>query len=195
MEGGTVAQRKTTDDGGTGDVQPGTPDAVSGADPDGDGVPPAVPDEGGDAGDGNPPPPDGDGDPGDGGAGDDPAADAPLAAAPLEPPARRQRQQAAEPKTSAPASSPRDAPGGRHVAIIDHDGNRLDPDDLFDDPGAHTTFLVARTRIYQQFLHEGTVAEKGTQLLFAHGARVPRDQAEGLKDFLRRRAAAAADPG
>ena len=168
-----MAQRKTPDDG-PGDDKPDDAVPGGGSTPDG-----ATPDGAtqpvtGDVGDGTP-----EGAPGDGTPGDGSEAGSTPAAAPLDPPAVRARRPVPSPVVAEPAAATREI-GGGHVAIVDHDGNILGPDDLFTDPGGHATYVVATQRIYQQFRYPNTIAP-ATQLLYAAGVRVPRDQAEQLR--------------
>lgn len=169
MEGGTVAQRKPTDDDST--DAPDGPDAASTASS-----------AGGDLADDDTQPTSQDD--AAGAAAGAAAADPALAAAPLEPPSRPRRDYAAPPGGLAPSAVPLE-PTGRQVTVVDHAGDPLDPDDLFDDPGPHTTYLVTRKRIYRQYSHENAPNSTATQLLYPHGARVPRDQAEALRHSVR----------
>lgn len=174
-----VAQRKTPDDNSgdstPDDVTPGSDDsAAEGLAPE-DGSPPATPD-------------------GDTGSEDTGSTPGEPAAAPLNPPPVRSRRVTPPPVAAEPAATARDVPGG-HIAIVSHDGTILGPDDLFDDPGHHATYVVARQRIYQQFRYPNT-RDPATQLLYALGVRVPRDQAEQTRHTAGRPAAeATADAG
>lgn len=75
-------------------------------------------------------------------------------------------------------------PGEQHVGLVDENGNDVDPDDLFEDPGAHTTYMTATRRVYEQFRYPGST-EVATRLFYTAGRQVPRGEAERLVQAVR----------
>jgi hypothetical protein len=70
--------------------------------------------------------------------------------------------------------------GENHVALVGEDGESLNSGDLFDDQDTNKTFVVTKTRIYEQFTYPNT-SRVATRLYYAAGRRVPRFQAERIK--------------
>jgi hypothetical protein len=122
-----------------------------------------------------------------------PAAPTPPDAAPLTPP-----KQAAKSQTPPAAAGAANAvvsvqAPGEHLGIVDHDGNPLGPDALFQDEGDHFTWVTAVRRIYQHFRYAGIHKEgaaPGRRLLYPAGAKVPRNEAAQVRDLAGQGAAA-----
>lgn len=109
------------------------------------------------------------------------------AAAPLSPPADHAGQ--TEPKQGHPTSTTdqvyaeaagRTIAGENHLRLVDDDGNVFGPGDLFDESDTTKTFVVAKTRIVEEFTYPNTT-RTASRLLFVPGTRVPRWQAERIK--------------
>jgi hypothetical protein len=75
-------------------------------------------------------------------------------------------------------------PGEQHVGLVDENGDEVDPDSLFEDPGEHTTYVTAKGRVFEQFRYPGTT-EVATRLFYTAGARVDRGEARRLKEAVR----------
>lgn len=100
-----------------------------------------------------------------------------VAAAPLEPPApRKQRGNPPSTEPFAASAGIQTGTGQTHVALIDADGDVLDPRDMFDDLGAHMTVLRVNRKVFQRFLFEGATTPT-TKLYMNAGQMVPRDVA------------------
>lgn len=75
-------------------------------------------------------------------------------------------------------------PGEQHIGLVDEDGNTLGADDLFEDPGEHFTYVVAKQRVHEQFRYPGS-EDTATRLFYAKGRQVPRGEAKRLRDAVR----------
>lgn len=64
--------------------------------------------------------------------------------------------------------------------FIDADGNGLSYDEMFEDDGTKT-FVTAKVRVYERFIFPNTTTE-GRRLAYAAGRRVPRGEAENVKN-------------
>lgn len=81
-------------------------------------------------------------------------------------------------------AGPRDVFEGTEAAkarYVDADGNKVGYDDIFDDPDANKTFVVTKARIYEVFVFPNTTTE-GRRLAYAAGKRVPRGEAENVRN-------------
>lgn len=109
------------------------------------------------------------------------------AGAPLDPPgdaAGQTQPEAGYPESTTDpvhaANVGRTIAGESFSGIVGADGEELGVDDLFEDPDAGKTFVVTKTRVYEEFYYPGTT-EIAKRLLFPQGKRVPRRQAEAVK--------------
>jgi hypothetical protein len=74
-------------------------------------------------------------------------------------------------------------PGEQHVALVDENGDRVSGDDLFDDPGEHFTYLVARRRVFEQFRYPGST-DVATRLFYNEGGQVDRREARRITEAI-----------
>lgn len=104
-------------------------------------------------------------------------------AAPLDPPADHHLQR--QPELGHPTSSTDQTyaeVGGQTIAgenlveLVNQAGDRVDIDDLFEDPGPRFTHMVAKERVYERFTYPNTSTVQ-KRLIFPKGAFVPRAQA------------------
>ncbi len=109
------------------------------------------------------------------------------AASPLDAPADAHTQGKPEAGHNLSSTDPVYAEaGGRTIAgedfkrLVGPDGKALKSSALFDDSDPGKTFVVTKTRIYEEFYYPGTY-EVAKKLMFAQGKRVPRAQAERIK--------------
>lgn len=70
---------------------------------------------------------------------------------------------------------------GTKAAYIDRDGNSLDFEDMFEDDGK--TFVVTKVRVYEVFRFPNTEVD-GKRLAYAAGKRVPRGEAENVRNLI-----------
>jgi hypothetical protein len=70
--------------------------------------------------------------------------------------------------------------GESHRMLVDADGNQLDPEELFEDPGPRSTVVYWRRKVSEVFLPEG--ANTPTRRVFATaGTAIARDEAERIR--------------
>lgn len=74
--------------------------------------------------------------------------------------------------------------GEDYKAIVGDDGKKVTPGNLFDDSDGSKTFVTAKQRVYEEFYYPNTT-EVCQRLLFPAGARVPRAQAESIKQAIK----------
>jgi hypothetical protein len=112
-----------------------------------------------------------------------------VAAAPLEPPAALAGVQPPDPETGyaesstnpvAAAAALRTVPGDDHIDLIDDNGDPVNPEELFDDPGAHSTIVRVNRRVIERFTYRGA-ARPATRLYLRPGQVVSRAEAERIK--------------
>ena len=70
---------------------------------------------------------------------------------------------------------------GAKARFVDADGNEVTADDMFEDEGK--TFVTTKMRVYEVFTFPNTQVE-GKRLAYAAGRRVPRGEAENVKNSL-----------
>lgn len=80
----------------------------------------------------------------------------------------------------AAASGVRTQPGTRHRAVVDDQGNQVDPGDLFSEPEGPQTYRVVKRRVYERFTYPGS-ATVASHLLFPAGQRVSRPEAARIE--------------
>jgi hypothetical protein len=110
------------------------------------------------------------------------------AAAPLTPPIARATATVPGTPVTEPNAAIRQAPDGGHLAIVDQDGEPLDPDGLFAESVPHHTFLEAARDIFQKFRYPGQQRETTThsmQLVARAGTKIPRDKAHEIIETAR----------
>lgn len=118
---------------------------------------------------------------------------------PLDPPADSATQGQPEGGYNASSTDPVAAEAGRRtiagedfLRLVDAEGKELSAKALFDDSDSSKTFVVTKTRIYEEFYYPNTT-EVAKRLLYAEGRRVPRFQADRIKAAVENAPAPAAE--